>query len=56
MFTKTAAAKSLSKGQLRDDAQVQGVNGAGPEAPKCCRRIKDEPKNPFGDPVGGTGS
>lgn len=49
MFTKIAAGKSNSKGLL-------GVNGAGAEAPKGCRRIRDVPTNPFGVPVGETGS
>lgn len=56
MFAKTAAGKSHSKGLLRDDAQVQGVSGVRPEAPKGCRRIRDALKNPFGVPVGETGS
>lgn len=49
MFTKIAAGKSNSKGLL-------GVNGAGAEAPKGCRRIRDGSTNPFGVPVGETGS
>lgn len=38
--------------KLRDGARVQGVKGAGPEAPKGCRRVRDAPKNSFGVSVG----